>query len=196
MAVTRAIFTPSLKRVETARKAGSVATERKASRDGEGGRSAKLDHAIHPGHDPGRCACKTEHGAKTGPENESGRQREDGDRHDDEEVFAAAGQKHQVLRNVAAGAERRKSKYGAENCHVEGEERVAACALKAAADQGERCESDRGGRQDQPGEIDVVRIAGDHKIEESDRNQGAGAADHGQPKPLALGVSEGGLYRS
>ena len=100
------------------------------------GRPSSADDAVHPGHDPGCGSGKTGHGAKAGPEDESRRQCQDGDRHNHEVVFAAAGVKDQVLRYIAAAADRRESKYGAEGRHIEGEEGIAPDALITAAEPG------------------------------------------------------------
>jgi hypothetical protein len=82
---------------------------------------SEADDALHAGHDPGRGTGETDHDTKPGPEDESRRERQDGDRHDNVVVFSTGGEKDQVLRNIAAAAERRESKYGADRHRIEGE---------------------------------------------------------------------------
>ena len=108
---------------------------------------AEAHDPVHAGDDPGGGAGQPGDGAEAGPQHERRRQGEHGKRHDHEVVEVAAGEEDEVLRNVAAAAERREGKHGADRRHVEGEEGETPAALEAAADQRERREAHARRRQ-------------------------------------------------
>ncbi|WP_370167706.1 hypothetical protein [Sinorhizobium fredii] len=150
----------------------------------------KTDDALHAQHDPRCGAGEADHGAKSCPNDQFRRQRQNGGRYNDIEIFGSAGEKDEILGNIAAAAERRESKDGARGRRIEREQRKAGSTLIPAVSQPQRDQADRGGEEENTRHINIVGKCIERQIEEGERNQSAGSADDGEPEPFTLRASE------